>query len=248
AIIFPCGRFTGTWTNHELFHAMQHHGVVIERIHETAGTAKAVKCYANFVETFFAERLAATSEAFKLIYKLLMNNLYGQLGMGGTITRSLTATPELLQQLKDGTRDAVLFGEALLTDVTIPLPDHVNYCHAAHVTAYGRTRLLDHLRAVGPANLVYCDTDSCFFFQDPAQPLPFATGRELGTMKLEGYGKRIDVLAPKTYRLVFPKKGPAGKKRWRWEAKAKGVLKKHARAFIEKGAVEYADPGGHQFL
>lgn len=241
AIVFPCGEFTGTWTNHELFHAIKHHGVVITKIHETAGTNRAAKCYANFVLTFFAERLASSSEAFKLIYKLLMNNLYGQLGMGGTITRSVTATPELLQQLRDGTRDGQLFGEALLTDVTIPLPDHVNYCHAAHVTSYGRTRLLDHLRAVGRENLVYCDTDSCFFFAQPEAALPFKTGPELGDMKLEGFGRRIDVLAPKTYRLVTLKKTKAGR-RWTWEAKAKGVPKKHALRFLRAGWVEYEAP------
>lgn len=242
AIIFPCGVFSGTWTNHELFYAMEHHGVSIKRIHESVGTDRAACCYRNFVETFYRERMRAESEAFRLIFKLLMNNLYGQLGMGGTITRSLTATPELLQQLKDGTRDGVLFGDALLCDVTIPLPEHVNYAHAAHVTAYGRTRLLEHLQKIGPDNLVYTDTDSCFFFHQPGTDLPFATGAELGTMKLEGFGKKIEVLAPKTYRLVRPKKGEDGKKRLRWDAKAKGVPKKHALEFLDKGAIEYAAP------
>lgn len=233
AIIFPCGRFTGTWTNAELCNAVEHHGVTIERIHHSVGTDEAVRPYGRFVEEFYRRRLASDSEAYKLIYKLLMNNLYGQLGMGGVVTRTAPLTEERARDIRTGKTDATIFGDAVMFDTAIPLPGHVNYSHAAHVTAYGRIRLLSFLRSIDPTRLIYCDTDSCFFFHPPGEPLPFPTGSKLGEMKIEGCGERIDVIAPKTYEITVDGKT---------KSKAKGVPSKHAKNFIATKAAEYAAP------
>jgi len=233
AILFPCGRIKGTWTNAELRNAVEHHGVVIERIHESRGSDESVSPYRKFVEEFYRRRLASDSEAYKLIYKLLMNNLYGQLGMGGTVTRTSEVNSQVLQDIRTGKRDATVFGEAIMFDVSIPLPEHVNYAHAAHVTAYGRIALLSFLRSVPQDRLVYCDTDSVFFFHPEGEPLPFDTGSALGQMKIEGMGSAINVTAPKTYQVTV-----GGKTKH----KAKGVPSRHAEAFLKDRAVEYTAP------
>jgi hypothetical protein len=233
AIIFPCGRVTGTWVNAELRNAVEHHGVVIERIHHSVGTDEAVRPYANFVREFYRRRISSTSEAYKLIYKLLMNNLYGQLGMGGVVTRTAPMTTERATAIRAGKLDATIYGDAVMFDVAIPLPDHVNYAHAAHVTAYGRIRLLSYLRAIRADRLIYCDTDSCFFFHPPGEALPFPTGKELGEMKIEGVGERIEVIAPKTYEIDVEGKT---------KSKAKGVPSRHAASFIATKSAEYAAP------
>ena len=41
SIIFPCGKFTGTWTNHELRNAVENHGAKILKLHYTFGTDRA---------------------------------------------------------------------------------------------------------------------------------------------------------------------------------------------------------------
>ena len=233
AILFPCGRITGVWTNAELRNAVDHHGVVIEKIHESRGSDESVKPYGKFVEEFYRRRLASDSEAYKLIYKLLMNNLYGQLGMGGTVTRTAEMNSQTMQDIRTGKRDATVFGEAVMFDVSIPLPVHVNYAHAAYVTAYGRIMLLSYLREVPPDRLIYCDTDSVFFFHPENEPLPFATGSGLGEMKIEGMGSEINVYAPKTYQITV-----GGKTKH----KAKGVPSRHAEGFLKTKSAEYAAP------
>ncbi len=239
AIIFPCGRFTGTWTNHELRNAVERHGVTIKKIHAQYGTDKAGFCYRDFVLTFYEKRMQQKNEAYRLIYKLLMNNLYGQLGMGGGVTRTAALDDRRTQEIREGKRTATVFGSAIMFDVRIPLPDHVNYAHAAHVTSYGRLRLMDYARQVEPKNLIYCDTDSLMFFNPFDKPLPFAVGDALGEMKLEGMGRRIDVHAPKTYRIVA-KTAKGG--RWTAHPKAKGVPKAHAQHFLDTGWAEYDAP------
>lgn len=238
AIIFPCGTFTGTWTNHELRTAIELHGVTVKRIHAQYAASEGVACYRDFVLAFYERRMAQKNEAYRLIYKLLMNNLYGQLGMGGGVTRTAVLTPEREHELRQGLRTATVFGSAIMFDVRIPLPDHVNYAHAAHVTAYGRTRLMEFARAVAPENLIYCDTDSLMFFNPFGSPLPFPTGDGLGVMKLEGMGRRIDVRAPKTYEIV----ARSGRGRWKKHPKAKGVPKAHAQHFLDTGWAEYDAP------
>jgi hypothetical protein len=233
AILFPCGRITGTWTNAELFHAVEYHECRIEKVIETWGTDESSTPYGKFVEEFYRRRLAADSEAYKLIYKLLMNNLYGQLGMGGVVTRSLPLTEERAMEIRTGKREATIFGDALLFDVAIPLPEHVNYAHAAYVTAYGRIALLAYLRKIPKHDLIYCDTDSCFFFQAPDTPIPFATGHQLGEMKIEGVASEIHVLAPKTYTLTVNAQ---------IKSKAKGVPSRHAAGFITTKVASYEAP------
>jgi hypothetical protein len=162
-----------------------------------------------------------------------MNNLYGQLGMGGTVTRTAEMTAQTMQDIRTGKRDATVFGEAVMFDVCIPLPAHVNYAHAAYVTAYGRIALLSYLRKVPADRLIYCDTDSVFFFHPENEPLPFETGAGLGEMKIEGMGSEINVYAPKTYQITV--KGKT-------KHKAKGVPSRHAEGFLKTKAAEYAAP------
>lgn len=239
AIIFPCGRFSGTWTNHELRVAMELHGAKLVGVREQWGTDRASHPYRDFVLQFYQLRMEQKDEAYRLIYKLLMNNLYGQLGMGGTITRTCRMDERKARALREGRINATVFGRALLFDTRIPLPDHVNYAHAAHVTSYSRLRFMEFFRAIGPENAIYGDTDSAMFFQDPHKPLPFKTGSGLGEMKIEGFARRIDVQAPKTYRIVARDKDGL---RFSAHAKAKGVPKAQARHFLRTGWAEYDAP------
>lgn len=228
SIIFPCGKFRGTWTNHELRNAVEKHGAKILKMHSSFGTDKGSDYYGSFVRKFYKRRLAAKTPAYKLIYKLLMNNLYGQLGMGGKVIKTCKLTELDLKLIKAGKLKVQMLGDNVLKEFFIPLPPHCNYLHAAYTTSYGRLRLLEFMRPIPPENMVYCDTDSLFFFAKNWKT-PFPTGDKLGQMKLEDRGSKITTYAPKVYSIDDV-------------VKAKGVPRNLARKFVQEGYVEYAAP------
>lgn len=240
-VLFPVGRVSGWWTVHEVREAMRR-GCRLLRLREAYGGPEGDAYYADFVRTFYKLRKEELDkpepdEGKTLFYKLLMNNLYGQLGMRGSITRSVHLSEDMLEFREDGSaillRDGIPFGGKLLTDVAIPLPEHVNYMHAAYVTSYGRLALLRHMDMVGDRNLIYCDTDSLFFrWQGDRPPFPLST--ELGGMKLEDRPRWVECRAPKMYRLVDGK--------GRTKTKAKGVPKKFQDDFYDHGVASFWQP------
>ena len=228
SIIFPCGQFTGTWTNHELRNAIENHGAKILKLHSSFGTDKASDYYGDFVKKFYKRRLECKTPAYKLIYKLLMNNLYGQLGMSGKVIKTCRLKEKDMKLIKEGKLKVQTLGDNVLKEFFIPLPDHCNYLHASYVTSYGRLRLLEYMRTIPPKDMIYCDTDSLFFFAKDWKA-PFKTGDRLGDMKLEDKGTKITTYAPKVYSINDM-------------VKAKGVPRHLAKKFVEEGYVEYSAP------
>lgn len=228
SIIFPNGKFRGTWTNHELRNAVEHHGAKILKMHSTFGSDKGEYYYKDFVDKFYQRRLDEKVPAYKLIYKLLMNNLYGQLGMSGNVIKTTKLTKNDIHEIKNGKLRVHMFGDNVLKEFAIPLPAHCNYLHASYVTSYGRLRLLECMRKVPPENMVYCDTDSLFFFAKNWKT-PFPIGDKLGQMKLEDRGAKITTFAPKVYSIDDV-------------VKAKGVPRRLAKQFVEQGYAEYDAP------
>lgn len=123
--------------------------------------------------------------------------------------------------------NATPYGNKLLVETRMPLPDHVNYLHAAYVTSYARTRLLAGLRNIQSGDLIYCDTDSIIHRGKPfCEP-----SKVLGEYKLEKTWSSCQTFGPKCYRGDN-------------EYKAKGVRKDLAQKFILEGRVEYDIPFG----
>jgi len=185
-VCFPVGPASGWWTVHEVRYALAK-GCKITKLHDAYGSLTGSFYYREFVETFYRLRKEELDkpepdEGKTLFYKLLMNNLYGQLGMKGTVTRGIHLTNDMVDINEDGemylTRPGVPFGNKLLAEIPIPLPEHVNYLHAAYVTSYGRLRLMEYMDKVGADALIYCDTDSLFF--QWSGDLPFALSTTLG--------------------------------------------------------------------
>ena len=241
-VCFPTGPVSGWWTVHEVRHALAR-GCRLRRLHEAYGSREGEEYYAKFIRTFYALRQAELNKPEEeqdagriLFYKLLMNNLYGQLGMRGSVTRSIKLTEDMVEPDEEGNliliRPGVPFGSKLLADVHIPLPDHVNYLHAAYVTSYGRLALMKYMEQVGAENLIYCDTDSLFFRWPGIPPFPMTTN--LGEMKLEDRPKWVETRSPKMYRYETPKKGRV--------TKAKGVPKKMQDTFYDAGLAEFWQP------
>lgn len=219
-ILYPTGVFTGTWTIHEINYAVANGATIVE-VKDIIGTNEGVKCYATFVEKLYQARLDSDSEAEKLFFKLLMNNLYGRLGTSGIIGRSVW-------QDEKNKHNGIPYGEKVMVKYKMPLSDETNWCHAAYVTAYGRIELHKFMKLIGAERMIYCDTDSCVF-NCPDGKVPFVIDKGLGKMKLEGVMDGAIAFAPKMYRI--------GK-----TFKAKGVPKHLAEQFINSGHAEFDLP------
>lgn len=217
-ILYPVGKFRGTWTVAEI-RAAEARGYQIQRIHRASGCDTAVKPYEDFVRRNYKARLAAKTDAEKLFYKLLMNNLYGRLGTTGLIGRSVIQTDK-------NKYDGVPYGEKVLVKYHMPLSEETNWSHAAYVTGNGRLELLKYMELIGAANMIYADTDSTIF---DCEKIPFPVGKELGEMKLEGMLNTCRTYAPKQYQAddTF---------------KAKGVPKRLAKEYIETGKAQFDLP------
>lgn len=240
-VCFPVGPASGWWTVHEVRKALSM-GTRLVRLHDAYGCTTGVAYYADFVRTFYRLRQEELNKgedgdpAKTLFYKLLMNNLYGQLGMRGSVTRSVHLTDDMVEETPEGLvllQPGVPYGSKLLTDVEIPLPPHVNYLHACYVTSYGRLTLLEYMEKVGAENLIYCDTDSLFFeWKGEAPPFPLSTN--LGEMKLEDRPMWVETRSPKMYRYETAKKGRT--------TKAKGVPKRMQDTFYDEGCASFWQP------
>lgn len=235
AVYYPVGMVYGWWTVHEVRNALAK-GCVLRRFHCAYGSLEGEDYYANFVRHFYEQRRVEKDEGRKLMLKLLLNNLYGQLGMSGKVTRSLRLANHAVQ-LEDGewhvTRDGVPYGDKLLADTQMPLADHVNWLHAAYVTSYGRLRLQHFLDRIPPEDLIYCDTDSIFF---RAEEPPFPVSDVLGEMKLESRLTHAVCRSPKMYRITEEGKKPV--------TKVKGVPRKDSlpEKMFDEGKVVFRQP------
>jgi len=214
---YPFGTMEGIWTFHEIRTAVEH-GAKILKLYDAVGSKAGHPYYADFVQTFYKLRKGTDDKAKKLFYKLLMNNLYGQLASRGVITKTVSMHDP---RLVSGTKT---FGVKAFLDMTTRPPEHVNYLHAAYVASYGRLELFRYMNQLGE-RMIYCDTDSVIFTGKP----PFEIGDDLGQMKLVARGKHCITHAPKTY--VFDD-----------EFVAKGVPKLHAKKFIKTGKAKYDQP------
>lgn len=229
SVFYPIGTFEGFYTFYELRNALKY-GVKIKKVIEAYGTNKSKKYYSPFILRFYKARLKSKTDCEKLLYKLLMNNLYGQLAMSGKIVKSQIMSDSFLKtaiRRKDGSIRGV-FGNKVLIEKQFKLPDHVNILHGAYVTSYARVRLFDYLRKIEPQNLIYCDTDSMIFF-NKNDVLPFKISSELGEMKLEAQSDFCEVSAPKCYRF--------GDK-----FVVKGVNRDKAKNFFESGVATVMQP------
>lgn len=235
AVYYPVGKVEGWWTVQEIRRALAK-GARFLWMDCAHGSMEAEAYYADFTRTFYALRKTESDPGRNLMLKLLMNNLYGQLGMSGEVTRSLSLAKHAVRT-KDGgwacTREGVPYGKKLLAEVQMPLAGHVNWLHAAYVTSMARLALQEYLDAIPARDLAYCDTDSVIFRADA---IPFQIGEELGQMKLEHRLTHVACRSPKMYRTRSDK----GK----IETKVKGVPRRDGLAdkMFDNGRVMFRQP------
>lgn len=211
ALYFPVGEWEGWFYSGEL----EQSGVEIVKVHQVYEFESRTDL-APYVEDIYKRRKATDDEFLRLLYKLLMNSLYGKFGERRE-KQKLVINPsaEWLESMKAEARQAFERGEdytrcELLipgvfverTEVTVQ-HEHVGLCGA--ITAMARVRLREFMTSARP--VFYCDTDG---FATTKGDVP--TSNELGGLKLEKIFEPFEdangepmpaaeFVAPKIYRL-----------------------------------------------
>ena len=190
--IFPLGEFEGHWCSNELNYAIKH-GYKITTVFEGRIFNNGGKIFKPFVQYFYKKRIATNKPAEKIVLKLILNSLYGRMGMD--------LEKEQLHLEKR------IVGEKLHSLVTTPsgktyrfttTEDEIDsFSHVAigaFITAQARIELYECFKKVN-YNVYNCDTDSVF------TPEKMKTGNGLGELKLEYQLDKAVFLLPKTYLL-----------------------------------------------
>lgn len=187
--IFPTGEFKGTWSTLELNHALKQ-GVRILEFGKKLYFKNGGKIFEKFVTEHYNFREKSHDETEKIIAKLILNSLYGRMG----IKRDREGI-----EFDNGQENVTPYTEFKLKNKTVRfvktdvrLKSFSNVAIAAYITAHSRIimhRLLNEVKET----LYYTDTDSLF----TTARMPTGTG--LGALKLEYECNRACFLLPKTY-------------------------------------------------
>ncbi|MEM3907346.1 MAG: DNA polymerase, partial [Nitrososphaerota archaeon] len=206
-LIFPVGRFVGTFTSPEL-KLIRENGSVVKVFRATY--YKKGKIFTKFVDYFYRKRLRFKrngEKLFELFTKLIMNSLWGKFAQRTTVVeKALTVDdPKLIGRYiavdEDGHDSVVYFinGEmyeaekdALANDTFVAI--------ASFVTAYGRCYLWRLMEQAGWENVYYVDTD-CLIVNERGYMNLFHLVDEdkLGYLKVEGVAKYINIRGQKNY-------------------------------------------------
>lgn len=196
--IFPTGRFTGHWTIHEIEYAKTL-GVKVLKYIDGLAFKNAKPIFKEYIETLYAMRMEAKKigdGAGDQFTKLLMNSLYGKLGMtwdkeevilNDYHSEGVSFQAEFYDKDSDEYLSFFKKGKLLQhaqTNIIIP----------CYVTSYAR--ILMHKTVLHPCgkDIYYTDTDSV-----QTTRKIFQEGQKLGELKLEYKSKSACFLLPKTY-------------------------------------------------
>lgn len=205
-VFFPVGTWRGWYAGSDL-ELLLEAGGKIERVYKTLDFEPFHDLRA-YVELIYERRRKEEDPFRKLVYKLLLNSLYGKFSEQSH-KESLLVRPD--QPPPDGST-ALLAGVYLApTDVPVP---HEHVPVGVQVTSLSRALLYRFMAKC--ADLYYCDTDSIF----TTSSLP--SGDALGALKHEYDAVDAYFAAPKFYRVTVEEKDKSGEIEYVEKVKAKG--------------------------
>lgn len=186
--LFPTGHLSGIWPAVEIQRASELGQIRAARWRRFYSFGDLGSVFRAYISELYERRRNATSDVERVIVKLLMNSLYGRLGLRrdreglALDDGQLGVTPDWEIRLGGNTFRFAREPKEIQTFSNVAI--------AAWITALARLKLHDHLRAGG---VYYCDTDSLF----TTKTLP--TSDALGALKLEYSVAEACFLLPKTY-------------------------------------------------
>lgn len=220
-VIFPCGKFSGVWNLNEFRKAIESGLVKILKINFVIYSDIVIKnLFKDFVKTLYEKRINAKSTIDKIIYKNLLNNLYGKFGTKvkpkTSYIENLDESEEQLIKLENSNTPYKLLktGKGFYLEIYQNHKEQFSIpCFASYITSGARVKLIEAFEKYHEHKIVYCDTDSIAV----KKKLPVKNSVELGELKLE-QEKILEIKGNKHY--IELKQGKS-------TLKLKGVPKKH---------------------
>lgn len=229
-VYYPTGRFRGAWAISELRRAIAA-GVSVSWWGTAAWSPATVQPFTVTAPALLEarEQYRRQGSPLEVVPKLLLNSIPGRLGLREVQLRRIyrrwhagVSLDELQGAELEAAGDAVYM---VREHEVHRAPAASNPLWAAEITALGRIRLLDQLQRAD-RELVYCDTDSVHTLGtlDAGADRP-------GQLVLKDEYQVGRYLAPKLYRL----ESYTGNV----EVKARGIPRRVAREFFERGSAHY---------
>lgn len=183
-VFFPSGEWEGYFMNTDL-DLLEREGGQIIRCHEAISFAPFDDLKA-FATDLYAKRMSETSAMGRLVYKLLLNSLYGKFAEIPT-KQSLLINPKSTANLTD-----MLMPGVYLKEDQIDIP-HMHVALSSHITSIARRTLYDYMSLCKDVH--YCDTDGF----STTEVIP--DGKGLGQLKLEKRVIHGQYVLPKLYSI-----------------------------------------------
>lgn len=196
-LVFPNGNFSGCWTNVELNYFTAMGG---EIINAKTGYFFPLECtpFENYVNDLYTKRKNCRDDWGKIVYKNLLNNLYGKFGQGNEKVYVMGYEKFIKDKRYNPTMGRKL-GNMVIFEIAGEYPYQTNFIWPAYITAKARIylhKLLTEIKANGN-DLLYCDTDSVIF---RGSLRGLSVGDGLGSFKHEGTFKAFNAKAAKVYK------------------------------------------------
>lgn len=213
-LLFPVGTFQTTISTPEIEYALSRGHIVA--VHEIA-VYQMLPLFADFVSRFYSQREEAKARGdrvFDLLYKLVMNSLYGKFGQlkrewheVGTCPKDLVQTEEIID-VSTGSPVNMRFrkfgGKIYMEEHIEDVAYNASIAVAAHVTAHARMLLWGYMQTAGIENHYYNDTDSLYINAVGLSRLQKAGvlhKTKLGYLDLEKSPETAEFWGPKHYQL-----------------------------------------------
>lgn len=214
-LIFPVGKFRGTWDTAELT-LLREVGGRILKVHKSVWFDEAT-IFTRFVRSIYVYRdksQPAWNKGMDWIAKILLNAAYGKFAMREERSRFIIHPDEI-----DGLTP-IDFNADIWSEGVRVTPSYIVPQLAVHITALARRQLWSILSDVVKqgGRIYYCDTDSVV-----CSGVELPTGKQLGALKLENTITRAEFVLPKLYLIETEETSGKKKREKNLKVKAKGM-------------------------
>lgn len=251
-IVYPVGQFRGHFTHGELRLALTR-GCQIDAIHASLYGSEMCAPFEIFARGLmdWREDLRRKHDPLEVAVKLMLNSLYGYIGMRPTFESNYVMPLPPGTTMRDWPyhdvkvlRDHILMRRSSLARRR---PKFSNPLWAALITAEARLRLYRHMEVYG-ADLLYVDTDSVIVWSEIQ-----AGDGSPGELRFQGMYEESTILAPKMYRLQSvmgaPRMAHAGIPEWQVEQLlADGQIRRAHDVGVMEGFHTGLEPGRRVFM
>lgn len=225
---YPNGTWTDWYVGEELIAFRDHGGRVL--VLEGFEFQERCRPFDKYVAEMFELKQSARG-ARRLLYKTLLNGLYGKFSQQG---KRVHAVPiDRLLAMDDPPFDWRAWNGLAIYSTDHDPPPWSNHVWPAFVTARARIKLAGLIRSVAEhgGRPLYCDTDSLMF--QGTQRFP-KHARKIGDFELRGSYRTAVIVGKKEYALEVRK----GK----WKPYVKGVPFSERERYIREGVADFVRP------